>query len=116
MGGDQMINLKGMDGVLKVRVSGHRVSIPLGEFLMVKFNHLSKSYAIVGKVCSSGDDTLSFDVCGAQSSSDMLKFNISVPVCDITSLRVMSVRDVPLMINWSWIGLDIRRKYFGGVI
>lgn len=112
-----MMNLTGIsDAKIKVRVSGRRVSLPLGEYLMVKFNHKGTSYTFVGKVCSMDEDTLSFDVGGAQSSSAMFKFNISVPVCDLISIRVMGIRDVPLMINWSWIGLDIRRRYFGGVI
>jgi hypothetical protein len=112
-----MINLVGItDARIKVRVSGRRVSLPLGEYLMIKFLYKGTSYTFVGTICTIDECTLSFDVCAAQSSSAMFKFNISVSVLDLVSIRVMGVRDVPLMINWSWIGLGIRRKYFGGVI
>lgn len=76
---------------------------------------LCKEYSFVGRIHSYGTGGIfKFVVLAAESSDDRYKYynTVGVWLNELILCREFKMRDVPLLVNWSWIGLDIRHKYF----
>lgn len=113
-----IINLKDVAGTLRIPVNGRIQRVDVGSDLMVTFNDVStnKTYRFIGRVCSISREIIYFDVLSAESSHTMFLFNIDMYYRDIISIVKFTVRKVPLIINWCWIGSELRRRYFGNVL
>lgn len=69
-----------------------------------------ETYTVVGKVNAFSTEILKFIPMGLeknQSGYDLLVF-----ISDISIIREFRDTDILLMINWDWIGEELREKYF----
>lgn len=116
--GTDIKSLRGMEGDIEIPVNGSLLKVPLNRYLFVRHHTLTrtstngKTFAFMAKICSIGQGNLSFDVLAAESNNPRYQFNINVPFNDIVMCRLLKANDVPLAINWAWIGPELRRKFF----
>ena len=67
-------------------------------------------YNIVGRVNAFSTEILKFIPMGLEKNQS--GYNLSVFIHDIIIIREFRDTDIPLMINWDWIGEELRDKYF----
>lgn len=110
--GPDIKSLRGMEGVIDVPIDDVLQKVPLSRYCLVKHTAQGSTFSFVGKVCSIGQKMLSFDVLAAESKHPRYQFNIGVPFNELVSCRLLKANDMPRLINWAWIGPELRRKFF----
>lgn len=110
--GPDIKSLRNMDGEIEIPVSGSLLKVPLNRYLFVRHQINGSQFPFMAKICGIGQGMLSFDVLAAQDNSPRYQFNISIPFDSIVMCRLLKSNDVPLAINWAWIGPELRRKFF----
>lgn len=86
------------------------IEIPYGMYLMVR-DIRSDNY-FVGRIVRCSDTVLGFDVLAAESGSSEYKFSIELFLREIAVCREFKLTDIPRIINWSWIGIELNYRYF----
>ena len=104
-----MDNLRGIEGDLTIPELGI-VSVVIPLMVRHKLSP-ERVNCFVGRICSNGGGALGFDVLASESSSALYKFSLVIEYSKM-EIRDFKPTDIPLMINWSWIGLEIKRKFF----
>jgi hypothetical protein len=69
-----------------------------------------ETYTVVGKVNAFSTEILKFIPMGLEKNQ--IGYCLSVFISDISIIREFRDTDIPLMINWDWIGKELRGKYF----
>lgn len=67
-------------------------------------------YIVVGRVRAFSTEILKFHIMAL--NKDQAGHDLSVFIKDMTVIRELRATDIPLMINWDWIGEELREKYF----
>lgn len=94
---------------------GNEISIDHLKILYVSYLYYinprkTEVHRIIGRVYPFSTELLKFHILANEYPTSTL--NLSLFHKDIISIHELRDRDIPLMINWEWIGDEIRLRYF----